>query len=152
MKSGLKTVHENHVLILDKKYHLAKMYGRMSGFQADSMTEEQFNRKLALCKDVLSVLDKIMPGRTRKRGMMLYEMHLPLVMLANRALQKGPNSPGVDPKRIKQDLKSGLFSLRMGLEILGDEPEGSFERKIVDGSKESVAQLEEWVKTVSSNI
>ncbi len=145
-------VHPNHVLAIDKKYHLAKMYGRMKGFEADSMSEEQFKRKLSLCRIVLAVLDKILPGRTRKRGMMMYEMHLPLVMLANRALQKGPNAPGVDPARIKDDLKSGLANLRMGLEILKDEPEGSFERCIVDGSKESLQQLEQWVKTVTSSI
>ena len=43
----------------------------------------------------------------------------------------------------------GLFNLRMGLEILKDEPADSFERKIVEGSKESVKQLEEYVKNVN---
>ena len=37
-------------------------------------------------------------------GMMMYELHLPLVMLANRALQRGP-SAGVSPEQIKADLK-----------------------------------------------
>lgn len=40
----------------------------------------------------------------------------------------------------------------MGLEILRDEPDGSFERKIVDGSKESVVQLEQWVETVCKSL
>jgi len=40
----------------------------------------------------------------------------------------------------------------MGLEILKDEPEGSFEQKIVEGSKASVEQLEQWVKTVCDAI
>ena len=33
---------------------------------------------------VLAVLDVIMPGESRMRGVMLYELHLPNVMLANR--------------------------------------------------------------------
>ena len=33
---------------------------------------------------VLLVLDVIMPGESRMRGVMLYELHLPNVMLANR--------------------------------------------------------------------
>jgi hypothetical protein len=37
----------------------------------------------------------------------------------------------------------------MGIEILKDEPEGTFENKICEGSKESIEQLEQWVKTVS---
>jgi hypothetical protein len=36
--------------------------------------------------------------------MMMYELHLPLVMLANRALQRGPGS-GANPEQIKADLK-----------------------------------------------
>ena len=38
--------------------------------------------------------------------MILYELHLPLVMLANRALQRGPGSTdGMGPKEIKAYLK-----------------------------------------------
>jgi len=36
---------------------------------------------------------------------MLYELHLPLVLMSNRALQRGPGSPGVNPANIKRDLK-----------------------------------------------
>ena len=35
---------------------------------------------------------------------MMYELHVPLVVLSNRALQRGPQS-GADPKEIKKDLK-----------------------------------------------
>lgn len=49
-------------------------------------------------------------------------------------------------------LQAGLFNLRMGLEILKDEPAGSFEHQIVIGSQESVVQLEEMVKTVCALI
>ena len=62
--------------------------------------------------------------------MMMYELHLPLLMLSNRALQKGPGSPGVKPGQIKSDLKAALFNLRLSLEILKDEPEDSFEPRI----------------------
>jgi hypothetical protein len=34
----------------------------------------------------------------------MYEIHLPMVMLANRALQRGPGS-GASPDQIKADLK-----------------------------------------------
>ena len=79
--------------------------------------------------------------------MMKYELHLPLVMLTNRNLQRGP-SCGVNPEVLKSDLKSGLKNLKESLDILGDEPEGSFESKIVEGSKDSVTQLEQFVETV----
>lgn len=146
-----QVLHPNHVIIVDKKYTLAKMYGRMEGYQADQMTDDQFKRKRQLCQEVLAVLDKIMPGRSRKRGMMMYELHLPLVMLTNRNLQRGPGC-GVSPDILKSDLKDGLKYLKQSLEILGDEPEGSFESKIVQGSSESIGQLDDWVKTVCNSI
>ena len=99
-----KVLHPNHVLVLDKVYNLAKMYGRMEGYEADDLTDEQLKSKRALCERVLKVLDKIMPGRMRKRAMMMYELHMPLVMLSNRCLQRGP-SCGVSPDQIKADLK-----------------------------------------------
>eukprot|EP00095_Tigriopus_kingsejongensis_P011042 maker-scaffold109_size355148-snap-gene-2.26 protein:Tk11042 transcript:maker-scaffold109_size355148-snap-gene-2.26-mRNA-1 annotation:"protein isoform a-like" len=99
-----KILHPNHVILIDRKYVLARMYGRMEGYEVDGLTDEQFRRKRELCEEVLGVLDKIMPGRMRKRGMMMYELHLPLVMLANRALQRGPES-GANPQEIKANLK-----------------------------------------------
>ena len=37
---------------------------------------------------------------------MMYELHLPLVMLANRQLQGGPNTPGINRGEIKDNLKA----------------------------------------------
>ena len=54
--------------LVDKKYTLAKMYGRMRGYEPDSLSNAQLERKRDLCRGALAVMDKIMPGRTRKRG------------------------------------------------------------------------------------
>ena len=64
------TLHPNHVFLIDKKYTLAKMYGRMDGFTADILSDDLLQRKRKLCEEVLAVFNKIMPGRTRKRGNM----------------------------------------------------------------------------------
>ena len=153
------------------------MYGRMPGYEASDLSDEQFQRKRQLCQDVLNLMDKIMPGQTRKRGMMLYEIHLPLVMLTNRYiptyamtlrtcaeifrqincylfcrnLQRGPGC-GVPPETLKENLKKGFECLKEGLDILDREPEGSFEKKIVEGSKDSITQLDDWVKMVCSSL
>lgn len=63
-----KVLHPNHVVLIDAKYILAKMYGRMAGYEPDSLSDEQFMRKQSLCEEVLAVLNKIIPGRMRKRG------------------------------------------------------------------------------------
>ena len=38
------------------RYPLAKMYGRMSGWEADKLTEEQLKRKQQLCEEVTFTL------------------------------------------------------------------------------------------------
>ena len=77
-------------LTLKRRYTLAKMYGRVGGYEPDSLSDDQFRytnpsncsfhvmdskisvepfrRKKQLCEDVLAVLNKIIPGRMRKRG------------------------------------------------------------------------------------
>ena len=61
-------------------------------------------RKQELCEEVLSVYDVIMPGNNWMRGVMLYELHLPHVLLANRQLQRGPGGGG-DPAMIMNKIK-----------------------------------------------
>ena len=89
LKKYSPILHPKHVLLIKVKYALAKMYGRMKGYEADKLSNEQLLRKQALCEEVLTVLDKIMPGQSRMRGVMLYEMHLPCVMIANRYISIG---------------------------------------------------------------
>ena len=68
LKKYSTVLHPNHVIFIDKKYHLAKMYGRMQGFEASDLSDEQLKRKRQLCLDVLTILEKIMPGQSRKKG------------------------------------------------------------------------------------
>ena len=147
LKKYKPILHPNHVVLIRVKYALAKMYGRMAGYEANNLTNDQLERKLGLCREVLGVLDVLMPGQSRMRGVILYELHLPLVLLANRQLQLGPGGGG-DPAQIKANLRQGLRYLKQGREILKLQPEGSFESKIVDGSEHSVGELEQWVKTI----
>ena len=148
LKKYKPILHPNHVVLIKVKYALAKMYGRMEGYEANNLTNDQLVRKLDLCKEVLTVLNIIMPGQTRMRGVIMYELHLPLVLLANRQLQLGPGG-GADPKQIKTNLRLGLRYLKQGLKILKIQPDGSFESKIVAGAKNSVGELEQWVNTIS---
>ena len=60
---------------------------------------------------VLSVYDVLLPGHSRQRGVLLYELHLPAVLLANRALQAGPGG-GADPAEVVRGLTRGRDLLR----------------------------------------
>ena len=47
LKKYKPVLHPNHVLLVKAKYSLAKMYGRMEGFEANKLTEQQLKRKQA---------------------------------------------------------------------------------------------------------
>ena len=72
-------------------------------------------------------------------------------MLTYRGLQKGTDCEA-SLNELKNNLKKERDNLKESLEILKNEPQGSFESKIVEGSKDSVTQLEQWVGTVCSSI
>ena len=56
LKKFGQILHENHVHMVMAKYPLAKMYGRMAGWEADKLTEDQLKRKQQLCEEVIFLL------------------------------------------------------------------------------------------------
>ena len=63
------------------------MYGRDQPNKEDMMKHAL--RKKELCESVMNVMDKIIPGRFRLRGMFLSEMYGILFFLARTAHDKG---------------------------------------------------------------
>ena len=62
LKKYKQILHPNHVTLIRVKYNLAKMYGRMQGYEANNLPEKLLQRKRELCEEVLGVFDVIMPG------------------------------------------------------------------------------------------
>ena len=63
------------------------MYGRDQPSKEEMMSHAL--RKKELCESVINVMDKIIPGRFRLRGMFLSEMYGILFFLAKRAYENG---------------------------------------------------------------
>merc|ERR1712079_58684 len=49
LKKYKPVLHPNHVTLIRVKYNLAKMYGRMDGFEANNLSAELLERKRGLC-------------------------------------------------------------------------------------------------------
>jgi hypothetical protein len=69
----------------------------------------------------------------------MYELHMPLVLLAQRRLT-------ASPAEAERDFRRGVLNLKLSLETLKLEPEGCFERRIHDEAKDTVAPLEDFVR------
>lgn len=72
-----KILHPNHHLLVGLKENLIDMYGWQLSNQINNDTEviECLDRKIALCREVLNVLNVIQPGLNRARAMLIYEIY-----------------------------------------------------------------------------
>ena len=52
------------------------------------MTEATWMRKKQLCEEILETLKVLEPGLTARKARLMYELHLPLIMLAQVNLNK----------------------------------------------------------------
>lgn len=116
--------HPRHSLLLSLKHTLAQLYGRVEGYGIDELPDLMLERKAELCRLVLKTLDVITPGDTRMRGMMLYELHAPLMFLARNEFSLGL----ISNEKLKEKLQEPIQCLTDAARILTREdpqsPEG----------------------------
>lgn len=82
MRKYMPALHENHSILTSIRQKLLQSYGRVEGFEYNNLPLVLLDRKLLLCQQVMQILDIFHPGLTRSRALLLYEMHVPLVLVA----------------------------------------------------------------------
>ncbi|XP_055838401.1 SET domain-containing protein SmydA-8 [Episyrphus balteatus] len=75
-------LHPAHFIQTSLRQSLIEMYGRVHGYEMVELPDILLERKEELCRQVLGVLNIFEPGLSRARAMLLYELHVPLVLLA----------------------------------------------------------------------
>ncbi|KAH8304072.1 hypothetical protein KR059_000002, partial [Drosophila kikkawai] len=113
----------NHYLLLSAKYSLCQIYGRIEGYLLPEMSPEDITRKESYCREFLEIVDILDPGLTRLRGLIMYELHAPVMVLAQMGMQRGQISRQEFQRRLKEVVKL----LQTSRDILCLEPEGSTE-------------------------
>lgn len=89
-----------------------QLYGRDQPSKAEMMAHAL--RKKELCESVIDVMDKIIPGRFRLRGMFLSEIYGILFFLAKRAYDLGD----IDRPQYLQRLQKAKEILKESIEVL----------------------------------
>ncbi len=97
-----------------------------------------------MCRQVLEVLDVVMPGKTRSRGMILYELHAPLLFLAKNQWATGV----IDAAALRTKMTESAGILEDSIDILRHEPEGTPEADIATGAKLALVQLRQSISEV----
>ena len=119
-----KMLHENHYIFLSAKHSLCQLYGKIDGFLINELSVEQLKRKESYCKSLMEVIDVLEPGCSRLRGVILYEMHAPVMLQITRELQMGL----IKNSEFKRRLKEVVRMLEKSQAILKYEPDGSPEK------------------------
>ncbi|XP_017880186.1 SET domain-containing protein SmydA-8-like [Ceratina calcarata] len=129
----LKSFHPNHFLMLALKQKLLAAYRRE--VSTPNPRKKILRKMLNACKDMHDVLEIVEPGISRLKGIMLYEMHLPLVLLANRSYSANEISPTELASRLEE--AGGLLkkSLTMLLLEPADTPEGKLAKRALQELK-----------------
>lgn len=82
------------------------MYGRCKGHEMQDLTESDLVRKQQLGLEAMEVLNIVEPGISGVRGLVLYELHLPFVMLTQMRFQQGK----MDIEQAGKDFRKGETS------------------------------------------
>jgi hypothetical protein len=74
LKRHASLVHLNHFLFTSARQSLSQLYGRNEKYLLNTLTMEQLERKVAICRQLLDVADVVEPGLTRIRGIEINEL------------------------------------------------------------------------------
>ncbi|KAJ8953591.1 hypothetical protein NQ318_003014 [Aromia moschata] len=124
---GRETIYKRYKSVLHPKNaymsilrsSLVQLYGRADGYELDDLPDILLERKVELCMQLLEVLNVIEPGRSRIRGLTLYELHGPLMMLARHQYQNDV----ISKEEFRHQLQKAIDTLLESVDILKQEPE-----------------------------
>ncbi|EFA08507.1 SET domain-containing protein SmydA-8 [Tribolium castaneum] len=141
LKKYRNVLHPTHYINLSVKLSLSQLYGRINGFLIDELSDEVLTRKLEICEEIIKVFNVIEPGFTRLRGVTLYEMHAPLMVLLTRQFERHCTK-----SELRSKLKKVLKCLEEASVILGYEPESSPEGMMGVAAKDALVKIRDWEK------
>lgn len=130
-------LHPLHYMNTGIRQSLIEMYGRVNGYGIADLPDILLEHKQDICELVLRVLNKFEPGISRSRAFTLYEMHVPIVLLAKSAFIAGVLSP----ENLKDRLQSAIDVLNECVSILKYEDKATQEGGLCALAEKAVEQL-----------
>lgn len=69
-------LHPKHAFMTMLRHSLSQMYGRMEGYLLEDLPDILLERKVALCRQLLDVINVVEPGHSRLRGMIQLSLYI----------------------------------------------------------------------------
>ncbi|KAI9589935.1 SET domain-containing protein SmydA-8 [Glossina fuscipes] len=138
MKRYSVLLGSNHYLLLYVKYTLCQIYGRIEGYLLSDMSLEDLKRKEKYCREFLQVADILQPGLSKLRGLIMYELHAPIMMISQHLCSQHL----ITRKDFNKRLREVIELLKESSLILQMEPKGSNDYQMGLAAEEGLKQLE----------
>lgn len=144
LKRLSRSLHTNHFLMLSLKQKLLTACRR----EITSLNPRRkiVQKMLDTCKEVYDVLDIVEPGISRSKGIMLYEMHLPMIILANQFY----SAREISSAQLVCRLEEARVLLKKALTMLLLEPAMTPEGKLAKRALEELRTLNQNISDVKS--
>ena len=140
MEKLSRTFHKNHFIMISLKQKALATYRReIASFNPLRTT---LQKMLDVCKDMLDVLEIVEPGISRLKGITLYEIHLPIAILANRAYAIRE----ITPSELHKKLEESHAYLKRALSMLLLEPPMTPEGQLAKRAMQEMRVLAESVE------
>jgi len=142
LQSHTSLLHPNHYFFTSARHSLSQLYGRDRRYLLDTLSPALLQRKINICQSLLSIADVLEPGLSRIRGVTLYEMHAPIIMLARNRYQ----NKEISQEEFKERMLQARDILEETYRILSLEPAQSAEGVMAQASQTALRQMQQWVK------
>ncbi|CAG7786915.1 unnamed protein product [Allacma fusca] len=141
-----KYFHKNHFVPFGVKFNLCQAYGREKT-PIQELHESELEKKLVLCQEVLEILDRVTPGYTITRGLILYELQATEILMSRRLFETRKFSKAL----LKRRLEGTVKILMEAIDILSFAHESTPEYAMAAAAKaETLIDLRRWINILKS--
>jgi len=149
IKKHSQNLHPNHYYLQDIKLALCQMIGQSAtgqGHEIFNLTEKELVYKQKIALELLEVANRISPGVSRLRGVILYELQATLSTYARRKFSAGEISSD-HMKNIMKEVKKYLVEC---IQIFSFEPPCLQEGRLATIARLDLLELETFLDSLNS--
>lgn len=141
-------LHPNHYYVTDVKIALAQLHGQTGDRGLPGVSDHDLIEKISLCRQVLALINALVPGEHRIRGVLMFELHAAVAEEARRASNQGQ----LDPIALRESLLESKRLLTEASLLLRHEPETLPEGKIALQAKRNLTDLNKLLQNIHASI
>jgi len=146
IKKHSQNLHPNHYYLMDVKLALCQMIGQAT--QSSELSEKDLVQKQKLCMDILNIANRISPGISRLRGVIMYELQGVLSAYARRKFSSGE----ISTDHLKNIMKEVKKYLRECIQIFSYEPTCIQEGRLAAIARLDLVELETFVDSIDKSV